>query len=223
MVLRSAFEIPKATLERLTYYQRVLEEFLIIGRKTIMSKELADLLGLTAAIVRRDLSYLGSFGTRGTGYAVDVLDNQIRRILGKNTIWPVVIIGAGNLGSALAQAPGFTSDLNQVVGIYDIDQPKIGRRLGSVSVKHLRELKNDLKDTPWNYIAVIATPKEAAQDVATMLTEMGVISILNFAPINLSVPKGVMVRNVDLSTELSILAYHVKRYKDQALNALKNV
>lgn len=215
MVLRSAFDIPKATLERLSYYQRVLEDFLSVGRKTIMSRELAELLGITAAIVRRDLSYIGSFGTRGTGYAVEVLDNQIRRTLGKNTLWPVIIIGAGNLGSALAQAPGFTSDLNQVVGVYDIDENKIGKKLGAVVVKNVNQLKKDLKGQADEHIAVIATPKEAAQEVANNLVKLGILSILNFAPLSLNVPKSVMVRNVDLSTELSILAYHIKRSKDR--------
>jgi redox-sensing transcriptional repressor len=206
--------IPDATVARLPVYLQVLVEQADQSVDSISSEGLAELAGVNAAKVRKDLSYLGSYGTRGVGYEVAYLVYQIRRELGLDHDWPVVIIGAGNLGQALAGYGGFRERGFQVVGIVDIDPDKVGTTLGredgAVEVRPLAELPRIVARDNVS-IGVVATPPAAAQHAADQLVAAGITSVLNFAPVVLNVPTGVTVRKVDLAVELQILSYHEQR------------
>ena len=202
--------IPEATVARLPVYLQLLVEQAELGIDSISSDGLAELAGVNAAKVRKDLSYLGSYGTRGVGYEVDYLVYQIRRELGLEHEWPVVIVGAGNLGQALAGYGGFNERGFPVAGIVDIDPAKLDTVVGGVRVRPISELAQIVSARDVS-IGVVATPPAAAQDAADKLVKVGVTSILNFAPVVLSVPAGVTVRKVDLAVELQILSYHEQR------------
>ena len=202
--------IPEATVARLPVYLRILLEQAEAGTVNVSSEELADLAGVNAAKVRKDLSYLGTYGTRGVGYEVEYLIYQVRRELGLTHDWPVVIVGAGNLGQALAGYGGFGQRGFPVAGIVDVDAAKIGTVIGGVRVRRLDELPAIVRASKVS-IGVVATPGAAAQEAADRLVKAGVTSILNFAPIVLTVPAGIMVRKVDLAVELQILSYYEQR------------
>jgi redox-sensing transcriptional repressor len=202
--------IPEATVARLPVYLRILGELADDEVENISSDGLAELAGVNAAKVRKDLSYLGSYGTRGVGYEVSYLVYQIQRELGLTHDWPVVIVGAGNMGQALAGFGGFGDRGFPVAGVVDIDPAKIGSVLGGVRVRHLDELSQIVQSKRVS-IGVVATPPAAAQDAADRLVKAGVTSILNFAPIVLTVPRSVEVRKVDLAVELQILSYYEQR------------
>ena len=207
---RNRRRIPDATVSRLPVYLRILAEQSAEGVDNVSSERLAELAGVNAAKVRKDLSYLGSYGTRGVGYEVDYLMYQVRRELGLTHDWPVVIVGAGNLGQALAGYGGFGERGFPIGGIVDIDESKVGTVLGGVRVRHIDELPQIVQTKRVN-IGVVATPGANAQDAADRLVKAGVTSILNFAPIVLSVPRSIEVRKVDLAVELQILSYHEQR------------
>ena len=207
---RNRRRIPDATVSRLPVYLRILGEQADEGVDSISSERLAELAGVNAAKVRKDLSYLGSYGTRGVGYEVGYLVYQIRRELGLTHDWPVVIVGAGNLGQALAGYGGFGERGFPVAGIVDVDESKVGSVLGGVRVRHIDELAQIVQTKRVN-IGVIATPASAAQDAAHRLVDAGVTSILNFAPIVLTVRQAIDVRQVDLAVDLQILSYHEQR------------
>ena len=211
--------IPEATVARLPLYYRALLEAAEHDVATISSERLAELAGVNAAKVRKDLSYLGSYGTRGVGYEVDYLTYQMSRELGLTHDWPVVIVGAGNLGQALAGYGGFGERGFPVAGIVDVDESKIGTVLSSVRVRHIDELPQ-IVQTKRVSIGVVATPAGAAQDAADRLVRAGVTSILNFAPVVLAVPRAVEVRKVDLAVELQILSYHEQRRAGGAIHAV---
>ncbi|MGE5210023.1 MAG: redox-sensing transcriptional repressor Rex [Acidobacteriota bacterium] len=202
--------IPEATVARLPVYLRILSEQFEASVTNISSEELAEFAGLNAAKVRKDLSYLGSYGTRGVGYDVEFLVYQIRRELGLTHDWPVVIVGAGNLGQALAGYNGFGDRGFPVGAIVDVDPAKVGSVVGGVRVRHLDELAQVVQARNIS-IGVIATPGGAAQQAADALVTAGVTSLLNFAPCVLGVPHGVSVRKVDLAVELQILSYYEQR------------
>ncbi len=219
---RSRRRIPEATVARLPVYLQILVEQAAAGIGSISSEGLAELAGVNAAKVRKDLSYLGSYGTRGVGYEVDYLVYQIRRELGLDHDWPVVIVGAGNLGQALAGYGGFGERGFPVGGIVDVDASKVDTVVGGVRVRPLDELPTIVRSKGIS-IGVIATPPGAAQAAADLLVEAGVTSILNFAPMVLSVPTGVSVRKVDLAVELQILSYHEQRRANAAAATLQAV
>src|SRR6056297_2612872 len=206
---RSRRRIPEATVARLPVYLRILSERFEANVTSISSEELADFAGLNAAKVRKDLSYLGSYGTRGVGYDIEFLVYQIRRELGLTHDWHVVV-GAGNLGQALAGYNGFGDRGFPVGGIVDIDDTKVGSVVGGVRVRHLDELAKVVQARNIS-IGVIATPGTAAQQAADALVAAGVTSLLNFAPTVIGVPHGVSVRKVDLAVELQILSYYEQR------------
>jgi redox-sensing transcriptional repressor len=218
-VERPRRRIPEATVARLPVYLRILAEQADLEVDRISSDRLAELAGVNAAKVRKDLSYLGSYGTRGVGYEVSFLVYQIRRELGLTHDWPVVIVGAGNLGQALAGYGGFGERGFPVAGIVDVDPSKIGTVLGGVRVRHIDELAQIVQSRRVN-IGVVATPPAAAQDAAERLVRAGVTSILNFAPVVLTVPRSVEVRKVDLAVELQILSYHEQRRSDGQLRSV---
>jgi redox-sensing transcriptional repressor len=215
---RTSRRIPEATVARLPVYLQILVDQADEGIASISSEGLADLAGVNAAKVRKDLSYLGSYGTRGVGYEVEYLVYQIRRELGLDHDWPVVIVGAGNLGQALAGYGGFNQRGFPVAGIVDIDVEKVDTVVGGVRVRPLDELPAIVAANRLS-IGVIATPPTAAQDAAERLVKAGITSILNFAPVVLSVPAGISVRKVDLAVELQILSYHEQRRTNAAQNA----
>ncbi|HEX9235921.1 MAG TPA: redox-sensing transcriptional repressor Rex [Actinomycetota bacterium] len=206
----SARSIPEATVGRLPLYLRALAEMAAEGRTTISSVHLADAAGVNSAKVRKDLSYLGSYGTRGVGYDVAYLIHQMRRELGLTQAWPVVIAGAGNLGHALSNYRGFGERGFRVAAIVDVASGKVGERVGPLAVEHLDDLEEIVRREDVA-IGVICTPATAAQEVADRMVAAGIRSILNFAPAVISVPAHVSVRKVDLSIELQILAYYEQR------------
>jgi redox-sensing transcriptional repressor len=209
MTERGRRRIPDATVARLPVYLRSLLE--IGGDSTTVSSErLAELAGVNAAKVRKDLSYLGSYGTRGVGYDVEYLLFQMSRELGLTQHWPVVIVGIGNLGHALANYGGFGASGFHVLALVDADPAKVGQLVGGSEIRPLDELDEIVRDNEIA-IAIIATPAIAAQEVADRLVAAGVTSILNFAPAVLTVPKGVSLRKVDLAVELQILSFHQQR------------
>lgn len=202
--------IPDATIARLPIYQRCLIELEEAGHNKASSVKLAELAGVNAAKVRKDLSYFGTYGTRGVGYDVPRLLSEIQRELGMTHDWPCVIIGAGNLGSALAKFGGFVERGFSVVAIMDVDETKVGQKVGPLTVRHEDELADVVEDLEVS-IGIITTTAHAAQDVADQLIDAGVRSILNFAPTTLDVPYDVLVRDVDVAIELQILAFHEQR------------
>jgi redox-sensing transcriptional repressor len=202
--------IPDATVARLPIYLRALYSLADHEVATVSSEELAAAAGVNSAKLRKDLSHLGSYGTRGVGYDVDYLIYQVSRELGLTQDWPVLIVGAGNLGRALANYGGFASRGFRIAAMVDCDPAVVG----SVIARHTVRSAADIEDVIQRFdvsIGVIATPAPVAQNVCDRLVAAGVTSILNFAPVVLSVPSGVDVRKVDLSIELQILAFHAQR------------
>jgi len=207
---RGRRSLPEATLARLTVYHRVLQTLADRGVSTVSSEELATISGVTSVKLRKDLSMLGSYGTRGVGYQVRSLLDQLGRSLGLTRDWAVVIVGVGNLGRALAHYAGFSSRGFRVAALLDSDPARIGERVADLIVAPVSDLAVQVSDAGAT-IGVIATPAGSAQEVADQLVAAGVTSVLNFAPTVLSVPEGVDVRKVDLASELQILAYHEQR------------
>ncbi|HET6694688.1 MAG TPA: redox-sensing transcriptional repressor Rex [Streptomyces sp.] len=214
--------IPDATVARLPEYLRALTALAERGITSVSSEELAAAAGVRSAKLRKDLSYLGSYGVRGVGYEVDHLAYQISRELGLTQDWAVAIVGMGNLGHALAAYSGFATRGFRVVALLDQDPALIGGEIAGLRVQPMSELPS-LVTEQGLAIGVIATPAASAQAVCDELVDAGVRSILNFAPCVLVVPDGVDVRKVDLSTELQILAFHEQRKTLAAPGALRKV
>lgn len=203
-------DVPDATVARLPVYLRALHALAQAGRTTVSSEALADAAGVGSAKLRKDLSHLGSYGTRGVGYVVDELVAHISRALGLGRRRAVVIVGVGNLGHALAGYGGFDERGFCVVGLLDDDPRRVGERIGEQVVRHLDELDAVVRAAEVT-IGVIATPASAAQEVCDRLVAAGVTSVLSFAPTVLQVPPGVDVRKVDVADELQILSFHEHR------------
>jgi len=203
--------IPDATVARLPIYLRSLLE-LSPQTLTVSSEQLAESAGVNAAKVRKDLSYLGSYGTRGVGYDVEYLLDHMRRALGMTQDWPVVIVGIGNLGAALANYGGFGNRGYPVAALVDADPSVVGKRYGDLVVRAADELA-DVVAEEQIAIGVITTPAGAAQAVADGLVAAGVLSILNFAPTVITVPEGVSLRKVDLAVEMQILSFYQRHGK----------
>jgi redox-sensing transcriptional repressor len=202
--------IPEATVARLPIYLRVLTSLADTGVGTVSSDGLAAAAGVGSAKLRKDLSHLGSYGTRGVGYDVEYLVYQISRALGLTQSYRVAIIGVGNLGHALANYAGFATRGFQIAALIDADPARVGVEIAGIEIRHLEDLEVVVKEHEIS-IGVIATPAAAAQDVCDRLVACGVTSVLNFAPAVLAVPDSVDVRKFDLSIELQILAFHEQR------------
>ena len=198
--------IPEATVARLAVYLRVLSGLADGGRSTVASGELAAAAGVNPAGLRKDLSHLGPCGVRGVGYEVATLRDRISAVLGVERARACVLVGIGNLGSALADYAGFGSRGFEFVGLFDAAETRIGQRIGGLTVRPIEELEEVVATTQAS-IGVITTPAEVAQSVCDRLAAAGVRSILNFAPVTLAAPPGVDVRKVDLSVELQVLAF----------------
>lgn len=202
-------ELPRATVVRLPRYLRLLDD-VSRSRETVSSDQLAEAAGANAANVRRDLSYLDFHGVRGVGYSVTELRDRIRRELGIAFRRNVAIVGAGNLGRALANYGGLSRRGFDVVAVYDKDDAAIGSTIGKLSVRNVQKLTDDCSNGDFD-MAILAVPAVAAQQVTDQLVEAGIETILNFAPIRVGVPDTVTVRQVDLSMELQVLSYYGRR------------
>jgi redox-sensing transcriptional repressor len=207
---RQERRIPEATVARLPVYLRSLLALAEEKTATISSERLAEMAGVNAAKVRKDLSYLGSYGIRGVGYDVEYLLFQMSRELGLTHDWPVVIAGIGNLGQALANYGGFGARGFPVAALVDADARKVGKKVAGLVVRHVDELP-EIVEEHQAAIGIIATPAAAAQDVADRMVAAGVSSILNFAPAVISVPEEMSLRKVDLAVELQILSFYQQR------------
>ncbi len=203
-------QIPEASIARLPIYLRALVDMAERGNHTVSSEGLATAAGVNSAKIRKDLSYLGSYGTRGVGYDVEYLIHQISRELGLTQDWAVCIVGAGNLGQALANYDGFAERGFRIAAVLDTDETKVGRSIGELEVSHLDDVERIVKEEEI-CIAILAVPGWAAQEVADRLVSAGISSILNFAPTVLQVPETVSLRKVDLSIELQILSFYEQR------------
>ncbi len=217
---RSPRRIPDATVARLPIYHRGLQALLRARHHTVSSEELADLVGVNAAKVRKDLSYLGSYGTRGVGYDVKNLVVEIGRELGLSENWAVVIVGIGNLGRALASYSGFSDRGFRIVALLDADPAKAGSMVGPLPIRATSELREIVarEDVA---IGIIATPGSAAQAVADQMVGAGIRSILNFSPGTLTVADDVAVRGVDLAVELQVLSYY-QHHRDDSEPGVHN-
>lgn len=212
-------DIPDATVARLPGYLRALGQLTSLDVLSVSSEELAQTAGVSSAKLRKDLSHLGSYGVRGVGYDVAHLTYQISRSLGLTHDWPVVIVGMGNLGRALACYGGFATKGFKVVALLDRDPQLVGTPVDDLIIQPMSTL--DSVVTPGRAcIGVIATPAASAQAVADLLVRAGVSSILNFAATAIQVPEGVHMRKVDLSTELQILAFHEQQRFEPASGEL---
>ena len=195
---------------RLPVYQRILAELVRTNVATVSSEQLASLAAVNAAKVRKDLSLLGSFGTRGSGYDPAYLIDQIEHALGVDRNWTIAVVGIGNLGRALTNSEGFASRGFNVTAIFDVDPAVIGEEIKGLRVRHMDEIAT-LRSSERPAIGVITTPGWAAQQVADLLVAVGVTSLLNFAPRVLTVPPHVHLRYVDLSIELQVLGFYRSR------------
>jgi redox-sensing transcriptional repressor len=210
--------VPDASVARLPSYRRALSRYAERGATCVSSQELAEAAGVQPAQLRKDLSYLGSYGVRGVGYDVAQLHDQIGAELGLLGDWPVAIVGMGNLGRALVAYPGFSNAGFRIVALVDDDPEIVGEVVAGLRVQTLDDLVASQVTLDFG---VIATPVSGANIVADALVSLGVHSILNFAATHLTVPKGVGVRTVDLSTELEILAFHARRRPSSPATAVR--
>lgn len=199
-------KIAESTVRRLSLYLRFLEEFEKAGRTTISSGELARSGGTTSAQVRKDLSFFGSFGTRGLGYATHDLTAHIREILGLDRPWNVVVVGAGKVGSAMASYSGFRERGFNVVGIFDVDPHRVGQTLDHLTIADVKGLEADVRRLRAR-IAVLAVPSGEAQRIASRLVKAGVGAILDFSTAPLALPEYVTVRRMNVALELEVLSH----------------
>jgi len=206
--MSSPRKVSESTVRRLSMYLRILGDLQTEGTRTVSSEQLAELGGLTSAQVRKDLSFFGNFGVRGRGYDVDDLRTALTRILGLDRTWKAVVVGVGRLGSALTSYPEFPNQGFHIVAVFDVDESKIGKRVGACEIRPVRELRG-FTEQEGILVGIIATPQSAAQDAADHLVAGGVRGILNFAPAALDVPPGVTVRNVNLAIELEGLSFAI--------------
>lgn len=210
--MKEKMAIPKTTIERLPLYYRCLTKLLKLEVEVISSKELGDRIGVPSTQVRKDLSYYGEFGRRGVGYEVKGLLKHLERILGLDNQWPIVLIGAGNLGRALVNYEGFRRLGLEVKAVLDADLSKIGNRISGIEVQSMKRLE-EIVDEHKIEMGIIAVPAVFAQEVADQLVNAGIKAIWNFAPTRIIVPEDVEVKNEDLSVGIVGLVYHLARKK----------
>jgi redox-sensing transcriptional repressor len=200
--------VPAIVVGRLPIYLRMLAFLEREGKTITSSQELADRLGLSSAQIRKDLSYFGEFGKQGTGYNIAYLQKQLRQILKIDRVWDVALIGAGNLGRALANYEGFEHQGFRVVALFDNSPQKIGGKVGGLTVEDMAELPRVMREKHLE-IAMLAVPAEAGQAVANHLVELGFRAILNYAPITLNVPERVQVYHIDPVVGLQSMTYYL--------------
>ena len=200
--------IPNIVVGRLPLYLRTLQLMNQEGRRITSSQELGERLGISAAQIRKDLSQFGEFGKQGTGYNIDYLTDQLRQILHVNKVWDVAVVGIGDVGHALSRYQGFSNRGFRVVLLFDNDPLKIGTELGGFVIQDLSMMVTKIRDAGVQ-IAMLSVPRDQAQNVANLLIEAGVKSILNYAPINISVPSGVRVQYIDPVLHLQRMTYYM--------------
>ena len=208
MDLFRADQIPNPAVRRMSLYLRQLERFKRQDRRTVSSKQLGESLGYTDAQVRKDLAYFGQFGHPGVGYRVEDLIARVRRILGTDKTWNVLVVGAGNLGRALIAYPGFVAKGFSIVAVFDNDASKAGRNHGGLTVQPMSELESTVRKLSI-HMGIIAVPEDHAQAVANELVQAGVRGLLNFAPVSLTVPPTIALNAVDLAVQLEQIAFQV--------------
>lgn len=201
-------KISESTIRRLSKYYRSLEHLIEKGIETVSSDELAEMDGITSAQVRKDLSFFGTFGKRGLGYNTKSLKKQIADILGLNRTWNVVIVGAGNIGRALAAYEEFRKQGFHIRLMLDADPQKIGATIHGIKIEDINKAKELIPKKKID-IAIIAVPAKAAQKVADVLVNAGVRAILNFAPRSLKVPEHVFIKNENMAIEIEALSYYL--------------
>lgn len=200
--------IPDIVVGRLPIYLRALQRMLIENHKVTSSQELGERLGISAAQIRKDLSQFGEFGKQGTGYSIEYLAEQISQILKVDRVWDIAVIGAGDIGSAVARYQGFANRGLRVAMLFDSDPAKVGTQVGSFTVQDSRNVEEVIRDAGIQ-IAMIATPSQTAQAVAEQLVTAGVKAILNYAPINLTVPDEIRVQYIDPVIHLQRMTYYL--------------
>lgn len=204
-------QVSELTAGRLSVYLRCLNTLDAAGVKTVSSRTLAEQFHLNAAQIRKDLAYFGEFGVRGVGYYVRELKRHLRVILGLDRTVRVAIVGAGNLGLALADYPGFRQEGFEIAALFDAERGKVGRKSrGGVRIVDMAEFRKLVKRDSID-IVVLAVPASAAQDVANTAVAAGIRAILNFSPGTLKVPPGVKLKNVDLTVSLESLSFFLAR------------
>ena len=204
----NAEKIPDIIITRLPVYLRALQRMADNGLKTTSSQELGERVRISAAQIRKDISQFGEFGKQGTGYSIEYLIDKLREILKVDRMWDVIIVGAGDVGHALARYQGFANCGFKVVMIFDNDKNKVGEKVGDFTVEDTANLVEKVKSAGIK-IAMLTIPASAAQEIADKLVEAGVKAILNYAPISLSVPKGVRVQHIDPATHLQRMTYYL--------------
>lgn len=200
--------IPDIVIGRLPIYLRALQRMVQDGQTVTSSQELSERLGISAAQIRKDLSQFGEFGKQGTGYNIDFLLARLREILKVNRVWDMAVVGAGDIGSAVARYQGFEDRGYRVTIIFDSDPEKIGTSVGPFTVQDARNLVNTIRETGIK-VAMIAVPASHAQEVADELVKAGVKAILNYAPLNINVPSDVHVQHTDPVTHLQRMTYYL--------------
>lgn len=200
-------KVPDIVVGRLPVYLRVLNYLIAEGRQVTSSQELGDRLGISSAQIRKDLSHFGEFGKQGTGYDVVFLRDQLKRILNLEHNWPIVLVGAGDLGHALAHYQRFATSGFDIVGVFDNDPEKIGQSYGRYIVRDIADLADVIQEYDVK-MGIIAVSTGSAREVANMLIENGVTSILNYAPVTLMVPLGVRIQYIDPVARLQHMAYY---------------
>lgn len=200
--------IPDIVVGRLPIYLRALQSMVQEGRRVTSSQELGERLGISAAQIRKDLSQFGEFGKQGTGYSIDYLAEQIGQILKVDRVWDVVLVGAGDIGSAIARYQGFENRGFRVAMLFDNDPEKIGAQIGPFAVEDISKMEKAIRQVGIR-VAMIATPASAAQFVAERLVAAGIKAILNYAPTSLSVPEGVHVQYIDPVIHLQRMTYYL--------------
>jgi redox-sensing transcriptional repressor len=204
----NARKIPDIIIGRLPVYLRALQRMADMGLKTTSSQELGEHVGISAAQIRKDISQFGEFGKQGTGYSIEYLVNKLREILKVDRIWDVVVVGAGDMGHAVANYQGFSDRGFHIVAIFDNDKEKVGQTIGKFKVEDSDSMIERIKDAGVK-IAMLTVPAVAAQAVADQLVQAGVRAILNYAPISLNVPNNVKVQYIDPSTHLQRMTYYL--------------
>ncbi len=200
--------MPQVAVPRLARYLRLLRRLYKEGVVRVSSRELAERLGANAAQIRKDLSYFGEFGVRGVGYDVCFLIGELSRCLGIDRDWTMVIVGAGQLGTALARYRGFGEEGFKCVGVFDRAGGSVGKKINGITVRPVEEMTEFIRDNNVP-IVVIAVPAESASEVAALAVDAGVKGILNFAPVRLASFPGVFVHQLDLSTELMVISFYL--------------
>lgn len=201
--------IPHIIIGRLPLYLRALIRLKNDGYNYASSRELGKLLDISAAQIRKDLSHFGELGKRGKGYEIEFLTGKLNQILNTDSVWDMIVIGAGDLGSGLARYKGFFNRGFRVAAIFDIDPQKIGREIGDLVVKDFHTMCDYVEENGIQ-IAVLAIPAKFAQDVIDDLVEVGITAILNYAPIYIKTPDGVQIEHIDPAVHLQKLSYFLK-------------